>query len=93
MNDFTKEELIKLQDCVNHQCYTQPFGSMELASACEKLQSMIDNYCENDSNIMNSEERDRKFKIYKEQILPQYGNDPDKVPPYLEPDFNEGWKG
>lgn len=48
MNDFTKEELIKLQDCVNHQCYTQPFGSLELAILCEKIQSMIDNYCEHE---------------------------------------------
>lgn len=46
MNDFTKEELIKIQDCVNHQCYTQPFGSMEFSRICEKLKAMIDNYCE-----------------------------------------------
>lgn len=49
MNDFTKQELIKIQDCVNHQCYTQPFGSLELAAICEKLQSMIDNYCEHEA--------------------------------------------
>lgn len=46
----------------------------------------------NATNIMSEEERERKFKIYREEILPKYGNDPDKVPPYLEPDFNEGWK-
>jgi hypothetical protein len=51
MNDFTKEELIKIQDCVNHQCYTQPFGAIELARICEKIQSMINNYCEHKHDI------------------------------------------
>lgn len=58
----------------------------------DKLQSLIDNYCEHESNIMTPEERERKFDIYRKHILPKYGNDPDKVPPFLEPDFNEGWR-
>ena len=40
----------------------------------------------------DKEEWERRAKIYREEILPRYDNDPDKVPPFLEPDFNEGWK-
>ncbi|GKS62475.1 hypothetical protein YTPLAS21_19330 [Candidatus Nitrosocosmicus sp.] len=36
--------------------------------------------------------RERKENIYKTEILPKYNNDPDKVPAYLKPDWNEGWK-
>ena len=43
------------------------------------------------NNVMTDDERERNFKIYREKVLPQYDNDPNKVPPHLEPDFNEGW--
>lgn len=33
-----------------------------------------------------------KEEIYAKRILPMYGNDPRRVPPHLEPDYNEGWK-
>lgn len=36
--------------------------------------------------------KSEKDKIYREKILPKYDNDPDKVPPHLEPDYNDGWK-
>ena len=42
--------------------------------------------------MSDNEELHRKHTIYREEILPLYGNDPDKVPPHLEPDYNEGWK-
>ena len=44
------------------------------------------------SKKMTGEERERKEKIYKEEILPKYDNNPDNVPPHLEPDYNEGWQ-
>lgn len=94
MNDFTKEELqIILMDMdtyINKAVILKvPKHHLELRN---KVESMIDNYCENEVNIMSNEERERKFKIYREQVLPQYDNDPNKVPPHLEPDYNEGWK-
>jgi len=94
MNDFTKEELQDLWCYIREfmgNGYDHPKGHKGYIMM-RKIQSMIDNYCEHESNIMSTDERERKFKIYREQILPEYENDPDKVPPHLEPDFNEGWK-
>lgn len=42
--------------------------------------------------LANIKEAARREKIYREEILPQYDNDPNKVPPHLMPDYNEGWK-
>lgn len=47
MNDFTKEELIVLQQAFTGAC--KVFSNDEFDSALEiKIQSMIDNYCEHD---------------------------------------------
>ena len=35
------------------------------------------------------EQRDAKWLIYNEVISPKYNGNP---PPYLEPDYMEGWK-
>jgi hypothetical protein len=91
MNDFTKEELMNILYALEH-LYEPPFDLPKMYLLRNKVESMIDNYCEHESNILSQEERERKFKIYREEILPKYDNDPDKVPPHLEPDFNEGWK-
>lgn len=54
MNDFTKDELQKILECVDYTRYTQPFGHFSLEEIYKKLQSMINNYCEhekmNDTN-------------------------------------------
>lgn len=95
MNDFTKEELKQLLQWRNSILYIAKPSDEIISSNIklgDKIQSMIDNCCENESSIVSDEERERKFKIYREQILPAYDNNPDKVPPHLEPDFNEGWK-
>ena len=49
MNDFTKEELKKLRDCLNY-AVGNPYGPTadSVMPLDEKIQSMIDNYCEND---------------------------------------------
>ncbi len=47
MNDFTKEELIKLKNCIN---YLPISTSTQYVADCvviiQKLNKMIDNYCE-----------------------------------------------
>lgn len=45
MNDFTKEELIYLLKCAD------PAQGVHFESVCEKLQSMIDNYCEHTETV------------------------------------------
>lgn len=48
MNDFTKDELIVLQQAFKGAC--KAFANDKFDSALEiKIQSMIDNYCEHDS--------------------------------------------
>jgi hypothetical protein len=89
MNDFTKKELEYFLMIMKPFHWLWRNDPLKLEA---KIQSMIDNYCDHEPNIMSQDERARKFKIYKEEILQKYGNDPDKVPPHLEPDFNEGWK-
>ncbi len=88
MNDFTKDELqIILLDMDTYINQNKILKESPIHKELRlKIQSLIEDYCENNSEI------ERKNKIYREEILPRYGNDPDKVPPYLEPDFNEGWK-
>ena len=86
MNDFTKEELQIILDWsgeLGSEYGTK--GTPEEQRLDRKIQSMIDNY-------PKETEMDRKNKIYREQILPAYGNDHNKVPPFLEPDYKEGWK-
>lgn len=54
MNDFTKEELIKLLNWRNEVKYTKKPTSQMIASnerLGEKIQSMIDNYCEHETII------------------------------------------
>lgn len=94
MSEFTKDELqIILLDMDTYIRQNKILKESPIHKELRlKIQSMIDNYCDHETNIMSNQERERKFKIYHEQILPKYDNDPDKVPPYLEPDFNEGWK-
>ena len=50
MNDFTKEELEELRRCCNWviNCKDTHYTSITYALP-EKLQSMIDNYCEHNS--------------------------------------------
>ncbi len=47
MNDFTKEELNILYDYLDHACdtYQEPDSSYKLK---DKIQFMIDNYCEHE---------------------------------------------
>ncbi len=45
MNDFTKEELIKIKQYVGFCDYHTPISS--------KIQSMIDNYCEHEKVVPN----------------------------------------
>lgn len=93
MNEFSKEELENMVHIINDvHNGSQAHGLERDFDLRDKIQSMIDNYCEHEPNIMSQDERERKFKIYKEQVLPAYGNNPDNVPPHLEPDFNEGWE-
>ena len=80
--DFTKEELILLAESVAYLLHIKTNARTDLLI---KIDSMIDNY-------PKETEMDRKNKIYREQILPAYGNDHNKVPPFLEPDYKEGWK-
>lgn len=35
--------------------------------------------------------REAKTTIYRLVVLPKYKN-PDEIPTYMEPDYNEGWK-
>ena len=49
MNDFTKEELEELQHCI--YAYRDLCDEDVDDSLCDKLQSMIDNYCEHDGEI------------------------------------------
>lgn len=84
MNEFTKEELEYIRDYIFRGAAS--IRHDKLIELDSKLQSLIDDYCQHES------EMDRKNKIYREHILPRFDNDPDKVPPYLEPYFNEGWK-
>lgn len=42
MHDFTKEELIYLLKCAD------PKYGIHFESVCEKIEYMIDNYCDND---------------------------------------------
>ena len=52
MNDFTKEELIALEDAMENMLVLHPTqnGSSSLK---EKIESMIDNYCEHEKVIPN----------------------------------------
>lgn len=86
MNEFTKEELNELE---NGLAWIIDRGQQNSATfhAFIKLKKLISNYCEPVETDIDS-----KNKIYREQVLPKYDNDPDKVPPHLEPDYNEGWK-
>ncbi len=95
MSDFTKEELECLHNAIAVRFRDIPMSETNAIRRSElvgKIQSLLDNYCEHESSTMSTCELERKFKVYREQILPEYENDPDKVPPHLEPDFNEGWK-
>lgn len=68
---------------------------LELSLITTQLEQVIDNIKKAKNPDIYNKERDesqRKWDIYKNYILPRYGNDPDKVPPHLEPDYNEGWK-
>lgn len=53
MNDFTKEELENLANCVGEYTSTCSKGYHDLIypELYNKIQSMIDNYCEHDGEI------------------------------------------
>ena len=68
MNDFTKEELAYILECIETD--VKYYGADHVGhGAREKLQFMIENYNDHKTSIMSKEERERKFKIYSEQIL------------------------
>lgn len=51
MNDFTKEDLHCLHNAIDIQLKTVPMSKLNVQrrrELLEKLQSMIDNYCEHD---------------------------------------------
>ena len=48
-NDFTKEELENILTCVNAISYNNEASSLTLKSSQDKIQSLIDNYCEHDT--------------------------------------------
>ena len=50
MNDFTKEELLQIQFDVNNgdQLYDEKFSGNSCDILIEKIQFMIDNYCEHE---------------------------------------------
>lgn len=44
MNNFTKEELEKILNCVNFTCWEHPCEDEKLTDIRLKIQAMIDNY-------------------------------------------------
>lgn len=46
MNDFTKEELEQIACCVYAVCSSSMISEMNHGELYEKIQRMIDNYCE-----------------------------------------------
>jgi hypothetical protein len=48
VNDFTKEELKEIQDCLPFSCNPKMGFANKLF---DKIQSMIDNYCEHPENM------------------------------------------
>ena len=48
MNDFTKEELEKIQICIEDKRHKKPIFYLCLQSLSDKIQSLIDNYCEHE---------------------------------------------
>jgi hypothetical protein len=49
MNDFTKEELEKILNCVAFTCWEHPMEDEKLTSVRIKIESMIGSYCEHES--------------------------------------------
>jgi hypothetical protein len=52
MNDFTKDELINIKNCINEayrSCCVNPDITFDLRL---KIKSLIDNYCEDKNNDM-----------------------------------------
>ena len=66
MNDFTKEELQGLYDCCNSGIYDDYPQADWKAALQDKLQSLIDNYCEHEFK-MNM--HDAEWHCYKCGVL------------------------
>lgn len=79
MNEFTKEELEELMHCV--YAYRDLCDEDVEDNLCDKLKSMIDNYCEHECNgiryavikLRSTDERDYEYKCSKcKKVLFQY---------------------
>lgn len=58
MNDFTKEELMCMRKAIENELYKIPMSnlnSQRRRELLDKLNSLIDNYCEHDYVTMNKE--------------------------------------
>jgi len=53
MNDFTKEELKELLDCIHWKINEGQEENLTTA-VDKKIQSMIDNYCEHEETVQDS---------------------------------------
>lgn len=53
MNEFTKEELECLLDCCRTAVFSNYGTDAIVGNVWEKLQSMIDNYCEHEYKLSN----------------------------------------
>lgn len=51
MNDFTKEELSLCYRTIEYMVYKEIWFQPEIAKLKDKIQSMIDNYCEHDTDV------------------------------------------
>ena len=63
MNNFTKEELEKILNCVNFTCWEHPCEDEKLTDIRLKIQAMIDNYPQPKEPI------NHKF-IFKAEAMP-----------------------
>lgn len=50
MNEFTKQELEDIRDCIDYAYRSNPISPRISLTLRNKIQSMIENYCAHDSN-------------------------------------------
>lgn len=56
MNDFTKEELELISECIEADFYHTNWSKSMYEPLINKIQSMIDNYCEHQDRVASSDE-------------------------------------